>query len=104
GEASKATIKVETINGQTGWVVRDANGQVLRRFVDTNSDNVVDQWSYYAAGQEVYRDIDHNFNGKADQYRWLNTAGSRWGIDKDDDEKTDSWQQISPAKETTNVD
>ena len=55
------------------------NGKILRKFVDTNGDNIVDQWGYFNDGVEVYRDIDSNFNGKADQYRWLNTAGTRWG-------------------------
>jgi thiol-disulfide isomerase/thioredoxin len=97
----KCTIKAEKIGNQTGWVVRGPNGGVLREFVDTNGDNVVDRWSYYKDGIEVYRDIDENFNGKADQYRWLNTAGIRWGIDKDEDGKIDSWKMISPEEVTS---
>src|SRR5277367_2085393 len=65
-------IKSEQFGGHTGWVVRSPNGQILRRFVDTNADNVVDQWCYFMGGLEVYRDVDRNFNGKADEYRWLN--------------------------------
>ena len=84
-QVPKCTIKAEKLGSFTGWVVRDASGQVLREFVDTNADNVVDRWGYFAAGIEVYRDIDSDFNGKADQYRWLNTAGMRWGLDKDED-------------------
>ena len=68
---------------------------ILRRFVDTNDDNVVDQWSYYKDGLEVYRDIDSTFNGKADQYRWFNTGGSRWAIDANEDGVIDSWKSIS---------
>jgi len=94
-EIAKCTIKAESIDGRTGWVVRGPGGEMLRQFSDTNNDNVVDQWCYYGAGLEVYRDIDSNFNGKADQYRWLNTAGSRWGIDEDEDGKVDSWKMIS---------
>src|SRR6185437_4959135 len=94
-EVAKCTIKAEAIDGRTGWVVRGPGGEMLRQFVDTNNDNVVDQWCYYSAGLEVYRDLDSNFNGKADQYRWLNTAGSRWGIDEDEDGKVDSWKTIS---------
>ncbi|MBS0208683.1 MAG: redoxin family protein [Planctomycetes bacterium] len=93
--AAKCTIKAEQINGHTGWVVRDAEARILRRFVDTNNDNVVDQWCYYLNGIEVYRDIDLNFNGKADQLRWLNSAGTRWGIDANEDGKIDSWKLIS---------
>ncbi len=48
-----------------------ADGSVLRTFADTNGDKKVDLWSYYKFGVEVYRDIDENHNGKADQYRWL---------------------------------
>ena len=71
-------------------------GEILRRFADTNSDNVVDQWCYYLDGLEVYRDIDSNFNGKADQYRWFHTAGTRWGVDKNEDGRIDAWRVISP--------
>ena len=67
---------------------------------DTNGDNLVDQWSYFRDGIEVYRDIDANFNGKADQYRWLGTAGTRWGLDKNEDGKIDTWKNIS-AEEVT---
>src|SRR5688500_6064408 len=64
-ELAKCSIKAEKVNGQTGWIVRDPNGLVLREFVDTNKDNVVDRWSYFRNGIEVYRDVDDNFNGKA---------------------------------------
>ena len=94
-DAKTCTIKGEKQGEQSAWVVRDGNGQILRRFVDTNGDNVVDQWCYYFRGIEVYRDVDQNFNGKADQYRWLNTAGSRWGLDENEDGKVDSWKSIS---------
>ena len=57
-----------------------------------NGDNVVDQWSYYKDGLEVYRDIDANFNRKADQYRWLGTAGIRWALDPNEDGRIDTWE------------
>ena len=69
----KCKITAKKINGQVGWIVEGPDGAILRKFVDTNGDNVVDQWSYYKDGVEVYRDIDSNFNGKADQHRWFNT-------------------------------
>jgi thiol-disulfide isomerase/thioredoxin len=94
-DISKCTIKAESIDGKTGWVVRGPAGQVLRQFIDSNNDNVVDLWCYYNDGIEVYRDIDANFNGKADQYRWLNNAGTRWGTDENEDGKIDAWQRIS---------
>lgn len=94
-ESARCTIKAEKIDGETAWMVRDAGGQILRRFSDTNNDNVVDLWCYYFHGLEVYRDIDANYNGKADQSRWLNTAGTRWGNDTNEDGQIDNWQIIS---------
>ena len=64
--------------------------------ISNNGDNYVDMWCYFLNGVEVYRDIDSNFNNKADQYRWFNTAGTRWAIDKNEDGKIDSWKVISP--------
>lgn len=53
--------------GKLAGIAGDGSGQILRTFADTNGDNIVDQWSYFKDGIEVYRDIDANFNGKADQ-------------------------------------
>ncbi|QDS99934.1 thioredoxin-like domain-containing protein [Adhaeretor mobilis] len=97
-DIEKCAIKAEKINGMTAWVVRGPNGNVLRQFADTNGDNVVDAWSYFLDGLEVYRDIDGDFNGKADQYRWFQTAGSRWGSDRNEDGNIDSWKLISPEE------
>lgn len=94
-DVAKCTIQVEKNGTVSGWVVKDPEGRILRRFIDTNGDNTVDQWSYFADGLEVYRDVDSNSNGKADQYRWLNTGGSRWALDTNEDGKLDAWKQIS---------
>ncbi len=94
-EVKKCTIRVEKKKRATAWVVRDLNGKVLRSFADSNKDNVVDTWSYYQNGLMVYRDIDSDFNGKADQYRWFNVAGGRWGQDTNEDGKIDRWNRIS---------
>lgn len=102
-EMERCTIKAEKIGGQTGWVVRDSAGQILRRFVDTNADNTVDQWSYFQDGLEVYRDIDSDFNGKPDQTRWFNTAGVRWGIDTNEDGRIDRWKEISPEEVSAEI-
>jgi thiol-disulfide isomerase/thioredoxin len=102
-EISKCKISVQKTEGQSGWVVEDGNGVLLRRFLDTNNDNKVDQWCYFKDGLEVYRDIDSDFNGKADQYRWFSTAGTRWGIDKDEDGAIDSWNAISPEEVTSEI-
>jgi thiol-disulfide isomerase/thioredoxin len=94
-DAARSTLKVETIGGHSGWVVRDPSGEVLRKFLDDDGNGTVDTWCYFADGLEVYRDIDGDSNGKADQFRWLNTAGGRWGIDEDEDGKIDIWKAIS---------
>ncbi len=97
-EYSKCQVKVERRGKASGWVVYGPEGQVLRRFSDTDGDNVVDQWQYYFQGIEVYRDLDSNNNNKVDQSRWLNTAGTRWGLDANEDGQIDSWKIISPEE------
>jgi thiol-disulfide isomerase/thioredoxin len=99
----KCTIEARKVDGKVGWVVEDPNGLPLRRFIDTNGDNTVDQWCYFKDGLEVYRDIDSDNNGKADQYRWFHTGGIRWGIDRDEDGKIDSWKTISPEEVSAEV-
>lgn len=102
--AARCTMKAEKNKGQTGWVIRDPDGKILREFIDTNGDNVVDQWSYFKDGVEVYRDIDPNFVGKATEHRWLNTAGIRWGVSKEDSSSTiGSWKMISAEEATAEV-
>ena len=86
-----------------GYVVRNRDGRILRQFLDTNADNQLDRWSYYKDGIEVYRDLDTNFDSKADQHRWMGTAGIRWGIDKNQDGKIDSWRMISAEEVASEV-
>lgn len=102
-EAAKCKIEARKSNGHVGWIVESPAGMILRKFVDTNGDNVVDQWSYYKDGLEVYRDVDSNFNGKADQYRWFHTGGSRWGVDANENGAIDSWKSISAEEVTSEV-
>lgn len=102
-EAAKCTLKVETIGKDSGWTVRNEDQILLRRFVDSNRDNKVDRWCYFKDGIEVYRDIDADFNGKADEYRWLGTAGSRWGIDRNENGVIDGWKSISAEEVTAEV-
>jgi len=102
-EIDRCTMEPVRVGKQAGWSVRGADGTILRRFMDTNADNLVDQWSYFKEGLEVYRDIDGNFNGKADQYRWFHTAGTRWGLDPDEDGRINSWRIISAEEVTAEV-
>ncbi|MEN0111492.1 MAG: TlpA disulfide reductase family protein [Planctomycetota bacterium] len=97
-DAKACTVRPEREGKGTSWVVRDASGAVLRRFADSNADDVVDTWCYYAGGLEVYRDVDSDYDSRADQYRWFHTGGSRWGVDKNQDTKIDRWRQISPQE------
>ena len=102
-ETSQCKIAAKKFDGRVGWVVESPDGVILRRFVDTNDDNVVDQWSYYKDGLEVYRDMDASFNGKADQYRWFNTGGVRWAVDSNEDGVIDAWKSISAEEVTAEV-
>jgi hypothetical protein len=91
--------KVELVSGarqgSSGWLLRDPQGRILRRFFDSNGDKHIDIWSYYLDGVEVYREVDSNFDDKIDQYRWLNAGGTKWGLDRDQDGKIDYWKIIS---------
>jgi hypothetical protein len=104
-EAEMAACKVELEPGRkvgqkqaTAWVLKDGQGRVLRKFHDTTGDGPVNMFAYYKDGEEVYREIDTNANGKIDQYRWVGSYGHKWGVDTDEDGKIDSWLAISPEE------
>ncbi|SFH58433.1 redoxin domain-containing protein [Planctomicrobium piriforme] len=99
-EIPQCKLEVERTDAGSGWVLYGPNGQLLRRFMDTNGDRGVDEFRYYKHGLEVYRDIDSNGNNEIDQSRWFTTGGTRWGIDQDEDKKIESWKMIS-AEEAT---
>jgi thiol-disulfide isomerase/thioredoxin len=103
-EAAAATIKQEKLDGVSALVVRAADGRILRAFADVNGDRVVDRWSYFKDGLEVYREMDgDDADAKADQSRWLNSGGTRWGIDRDGDGVLDAWQAISAEEATAEI-
>ena len=101
-DVKRCRVDLERSAGVSGFAVFAPDGQILRRYVDTNKDRYIDQWRYYHMGIEVYRDVDSNFNNKIDQSRWLNTGGSRWGTDANEDGKIDNWKQLS-AEEASQV-
>jgi thiol-disulfide isomerase/thioredoxin len=99
-DVPRCKISVKKVAGNSGWIVEGPDGVVLRKFLDTNGDNVVDQWSFYKDGVEVYRDLASKPTGKKDEFRWLNTGGTRWGIDTSGEGRVTAWKAIS-AEETT---
>ena len=101
-EAAKCRLELERNNGSAGYVVFGPAGQVLRRITDINGDGAPDFYRYYRMGLEVYRDIDTNKNGKANECRWMNWGGTRWGIDQDEDGRIDSWKVLS-AQESARI-
>ena len=86
-----------------GFLVTGPSGETLRWFVDTNGDKRPDRWCYFAQGVETYREIDSDFDGTADEYRWLGTGGMRWGVDNNGDGKIDAWRMISAEEVTAEV-
>src|SRR5918997_696022 len=102
--AEIAACKIETVtNAQgrsIGYALRDGQGKLLRRFVDSNANGVMDQWSYYQDGFEVYRETDLNDDKSLDECRWLNAGGTR--IRTVSRGKITGWKRIS-AEEASKV-
>ena len=104
-----ASCKLEVIRGSrpgsTGYLLKDAQGRTLRRFFDSDGDGQIDIWSYYKDGVEVYRETARDLTNSAgklplvpNDYRWLNSAGSKWGLDLNGDGKINYWLAISPEE------
>lgn len=94
----KCKIETVKIGKGTGYVVTGPQGQTLRRFVDIDGNQTVDQYRYYKDGIEVYREIDSTGDTKKvniDQVRWFNMGGTRWGVDSNRDGIIDQWKIIS---------
>jgi thiol-disulfide isomerase/thioredoxin len=102
-DVPRCKISVKKIDGHIGWIVESPEGILLRKFLDTNGDNVVDQWSFYKDGVEVYRDIATKPAGKKDEFRWLNTAGTRWGVDTVGSGKLTTWKAISAEEVSAEI-
>ncbi|MDR3108921.1 MAG: TlpA family protein disulfide reductase [Planctomycetaceae bacterium] len=91
-----ARCDIKLYDNNSGFIITGPRGEILRVFRDTTGDKKVDQWSYYRNNLEVYRDIDTDHNGKADNFRWFHSGGSRWGVDANEDGVIDYWKAISP--------
>lgn len=101
-EFAQCKVDIERGKGSAGFVVYGPAGQVLRRFTDTNGDSKADLFRFYHMGLEVYRDIDSDKNEKPDEHRWMNWGGVRWGVDKNEDGRIDSWKMLS-AQEAAQI-
>ena len=96
--AELAACKVEAVskaNNVRGLLLRDSKGRPVRLVLDTNGDQRPDVWSFYLDGVEVYRERDTAFQGRPDEFRWLNSAGMKCGLDLNKDGKIDTWKMIS---------
>jgi thiol-disulfide isomerase/thioredoxin len=82
----------------TGVVVKDAQGRLVRQFIDTTGGDRPNIFSYYLNGVESYREVDGNGNGKVDQFRWLGPNGGKWGADADENGQVDTWYVLSPEE------
>lgn len=97
-EEEAGRCKIDYYDGRKGYIVTGPQNNTLRLFLDSKGEGRINQWAYFKNGVEVYRDIDSDGNGSADQFRWLNTAGTRWGVDTDGDYVIDFWKNISPEE------
>ncbi|MCL2117979.1 MAG: redoxin domain-containing protein [Planctomycetaceae bacterium] len=99
-EMQSATLQQE---GTKGYILKNAAGITVRTLFDTDNDGQLDQWGFYKDGVEVYRDLDTDGDKIADQMRWINTGGTRWGVDTNKDGVIDSWKVISPEEVSEEV-
>ena len=94
------TNQSEFENTYPGFEATDSQGNVLRRFVDKNGDQKLDTWIYYKSGIETYRDIDRDYDGRAEEAQFTNGDVVRIGKDNDGDQKKDQWvvQRLSDMR------
>jgi Thioredoxin-like len=94
--AGIAGCKIEApTGGRSGYVLKDANGQTLRRFMDVSGSGRVDQYSYFKDNVEVYRET---LTKSGLNIRWIATGGMKSGIAQQTQAgkiKVVAWQMIS---------
>lgn len=101
GEAALKACVVEVSQNPPGYVLRDGQGKLLRRFVANGAHGRnINQWSYYQDGFEVYRESSLDANTSVDEARWLNGGGTRIAVVAGN--KIQSWKRIS-AEEASKV-
>jgi len=103
-QAAIAACKVESVlnaeKRNVGYALRDGQGKLLRRFIDSDGDKRLDQWSYFQDGFEVYRQSDLDGDRRVDECRWLNAGGTR--IARVEGGKVKQWKKIS-AEEASKI-
>lgn len=110
-KAAVEACKVDTVKdakgAAVGHQVRDGQGRLLRRMVDSNGKLTqrdketkptvhLDRWSYYLNGFEVYRESDLDEDGAVDECRWLNAGGTR--IATVQSNRVVAWKRLSPEE------
>jgi thiol-disulfide isomerase/thioredoxin len=102
-QAAINACKVENVlndqNRSVGYILRDGQGKLLRRFVVARGTHI-DQWSYYQDGFEVYREEDLDGDRTLDECRWLNAGGTRIALIGRG--RIKSWRRIT-AEEASKV-
>ncbi|HEY2156632.1 MAG TPA: TlpA disulfide reductase family protein [Isosphaeraceae bacterium] len=99
-QAAIAACVVEPSQAPSGWVLRDGQGKILRKFVAVGGPGI-NQWRYYQDGFEVYREFDSDSNKTVDEARWMNSAGTRIAAIAEKN-RIVSWKRIS-AEEASKV-
>src|SRR5262249_10920344 len=102
-EQTNCTVELlKSKTGGSGWVLKDPQGKLLRRFFSSDGRNV-DTYSYYKDGIEVYREVVSPGSPKPDNFRWVNGGGSKWGVDEDRNGTIDNWKAISAEEVSQEV-
>jgi thiol-disulfide isomerase/thioredoxin len=100
GDAAINACVVEPSQSPPGWVLRDGQGKVLRKFV-VGTGSTINRWSYYQEGFEVYRESSLDNDTSVEEARWLNNGGTRVAV-VNGKNHIQGWKRIS-AEEASKV-
>lgn len=82
-------------------ILKDDTGKTLRVFMSRGG-ATVNHMGYFRNGIEVYRQFNEK-GTRPNEFRWMNNAGTRWGIDEDEDRIIDRWKMISAEEVSQEV-